>query len=240
MKKLFAFIIFLSANTLARAQMHSVYGINFSYKSLFPTDTFDISKKQPEYYVHCLYKKDSLREMEIHLGKGYNNKPLVAKASIIYIGKKVFFIYRSGKIRMGYGKLFYKKTKISDTAMLLNDTLVFKTTTSGTISIHYVTKLFSDTVLIDNKIFFITNSRKKSKSVFSFENYLNWKNNLPPPSKYYSLNIISGIRYSGYDCKMIYDNTGNNSCIGYSASAQGFPDKIEWSLFWLKHLGFMY
>ncbi len=235
---LVVFTYFVSLPCLS--QERKLYGKDFDYKLLVPKDTFNYSEGLPSYYVCCTYSNNVLIHIDIFQKEDWMNQHLHVGAEIVSKEGRIYFLYGEGKTRSGgYGRLFPKKIKMSDTAMLKNDTLIFKRTTPYSVQLHYAVNIFSDSVTIYDKNFPLNKKGTAKSSLSSFVNYTQW-NNLNNYSRFYLISLSLKKNEIVKAKKMIYDGTKDYS-FGYLHNQEFFTKKgISASLFWIKHTGSIY
>jgi hypothetical protein len=240
MKAVFIYIGFFILSIGSHAQVKKVYGRAFDYKTLSLTDTLS-GNALPGYYVSCSYTNGVLSDVDIFRKEEWMKEYLQTHARVLLKDGYTFFIYDPGKAKVGgYGKLFSKKTKFSDTAMLRNDTIIFKRTNQYRIQLHYATYIFSDTVILEDKIFPIDNKKQFTNStLFSFNNYAQWPL-LTSYSRFYQIIITSKKNEVVKAKKMINDGTTDYSD-SYLHTNEYFQKRgIVATLFWVEHLGIVY
>ncbi len=228
------------SSSILLGQAKKIYGREFDYKTLSAIDTFN-PNDLPNYYVCCSYQSGILTDIDIYRKDDWMRKYLHTHATVTFKKGCTFFIYDNGKTKVGgYGRLFSKKIKFTDTAMLKNDTLIFKTTRleTSSILIKYITSIYSDSITVDDKIFALgRRALLQSSSLSSFDNYLQW-NLLNDYSRYYQLMITP----KGNDIiksKKILDPYADYSFSGKYTKEYFMAEKIIPSLFWIRHIGIM-
>lgn len=235
---MFLSIFSIISSGILMAQVSKVYGRDFDFKSLSVIDTLS-PNELPNYYVCGSYQSGVLTDIDIFQKADWMSKPLRTHAAIIIKNGYTFFIYDAGKSKVeGYGRLSLKKLKFSDTAMLKNDTLIYKTTRFKTSSvlIKFITSIFSDSIIVDDKVFALrTRKLLNSSSLSSFENYLHW-NKLNSYSRYYQKTITLKendiIKF-----KKILDPYADYGYIEKNTKQRFELEKMPLSLFWIKHSG---
>ena len=102
---------------------------------------------------------------------------------VIRENNKTLLYVGSGKVRSGYTRsIFQKKFYQSDSAIVINDTMIFKTTSAGFFSIKIYTKINTENINLLEMVFLYNKKNRSSySSLSSFENYKQW----------FSLNDIS-------------------------------------------------
>lgn len=238
---LFFLVNILISTVVAFSQKVKIWGKDFDYKNLSVIDTFS-SDALPKYYVCGSYENGLLTDIDIFRKENGMGKYLRTHATVILKEGYALFVYDPGKAKTGgYGRLFSKKTKLTDTAMLRNDTLIYKTTRFGTSSvlIRYITSIYSDSIVIDDKIFSL-GSRKmlRLSSLASFENYLTW-NLLNNFSRYYQM-AITPKADDIVKAKKHLDNFADYSYSGRHTKYYFKLQEMRPSLFWIKHSGIIY
>lgn len=240
----FKIIIFLLiiVNLYCQAQIQKVCGKDFDYKTLSPKDTFSLSSEIPPYYVCCTYLSGRLCEINIFMKEEWMREHQQVHAKVICDNEKTFFVYDEGYIRVGagrYQRLFPKKTKITDTAMLVNDTLIFKNKSKYRYAIHFITNLYSDSIVInDYKVYPIEKRDISTISSSSFSNYLEWFSDSTFSRFYKSViflraeHIINHIR--------IKDPVADYTFKDRYSRAEFEKRRMPISFFWIKHSGMIY
>lgn len=241
MRIIFLITFFLLASSTIIAQTRKVYGRDFDYKTLLVIDTLS-PNALPNYYVCCNYQNGVLTDIDIFQKADWMNKYLQTHSTVILKNGYTFFVYDAGKAKTGgYGRLFSKKTKFSDTAMLINDTLIYKTTRFGTSSVlvKYITSIFSDSITVHDKVFAL-GSRKllQTSALASFENYLQW-NELTTYSRYYQRTITPKAD-DIVKAKRILDPYADYTYSGRHTREYFKLEKMPPSVFWIKHSGIIY
>jgi hypothetical protein len=224
----------------AYAQVKKVYGRSFDYKSLSLTDTLR-GNKLPNYYVCCSYINGELSDVDVFRKEEWMKEYLQTHARVLRKDGYTFFIYDPGKAKVGgYGKVFSKKTKFSDTAMLRNDTIIFKQTNQYRVQLHYAISIFSDTIIVEDKIFPTNNKKQfKNSTLFSFSNYTQWPL-LTNYSRFYQITITPK-KNDVVRAKRMIDDGMIDYSDGYLHTNEYFQKRgIAATLFWAKHLGIVY
>jgi len=225
---------------VSHAQVEKVYGSEFDYKTLSLRDT--LSKNAlPGYYVSCTYTNGVLSDINVFRKEEWMKEYLQTHARVLLKDGYTFFIYDPGKAKVGgYGRPFSKKTKFSDTAMLKNDTIIFKRTNQYRIQLHYATSIFSDTIVVDDKIF--PTSKKKELPILtlsSFNNYAQWPL-LKDYSRFYQITITPK-KNEVVKAKRLIDDGTTDYSDNYLRTQEYFQKRrILANLFWVKHLGIVY
>ena len=222
---------------MAFSQTMQVYGLDFDYKTLAPKDTFSHSAHLPKYYVRATYKEGHLTDLDIFEQEDWMKEPLHIHARVVKKEDTTFFVYDGGKTKSGgYGRLLSRKVRFSDTAMLKNDTLIFKRTTPYSIQLHYATGIFSDSIAVAKKVFPLEKKNSGNTLLLNFRYYPIW-NELPTYSRYYQIAITPKRAEVVKAKKQVEDGS-----IDYSFSYLHEQDyfsrkKMPASMLWIKHFG---
>jgi len=158
------------------AQERKIYGRDFDYKTLTPTHIFQIIDSVPAYYVSCTYNGNTLQSLDIFGKEPWMEQHLQTHASVQDRDGMIIFAYDNGKTRSAYGRFPPVNSTVSDTAILIHDTLIFKKTTKYFISIHYATNIFGDSIYVDQKQFPIGRKAQRKSMLSDLNSYLQWDN----------------------------------------------------------------
>lgn len=240
MRVLFFVLSFFLLAPVGIGQVRKVYGRDFDYRTLFAKDTVS-ANALPRNYVCCTYQGSILTDIDIFRQEDWMKEPLQTHARVVRQGKHTFFIYDAGKTKSGgYGRLFSKKIQFSDTAMFVNDTLIYKRTTPISVYYQYATGIYSDSIVVNDKTFGgYTKKELQTSPLMSFANYTLWPL-VDTYTRYYQIAITPSQQQVVKAKRMIADGTADYS-FGYAHSQDYFTQRgIPASLFWIKHLGLIY
>ena len=239
MKRTLLIFALLVSSYFSIAQMKILYGREFDYKMIMLKDTVS-ADSLPDFYIQCSYNGTVLKNINIFQRYEWMHKPIITYIKVVQDGIYTFFIYNFSKVKVGgYGRLFSKKTKATDTAILVHDTLIFKETTKYKIHLQYVTSIFSDTIIVEDKYFPVTKRQGEHFLLRSFGNYQKWPS-LENYSSFYNIYILpfSGMVITG---KKMADDGKIDYSFGYRRDQSFFKNLgLKPSLFWAKHLGVIY
>lgn len=238
-KIIIALLIFVNS---IEAQKRIICGLDFDYKSLLPKDTFSCDLGTPSYYVSCLFDNGRLEEVDVYLKESWMKKHLKTHIKIEYKNHKIYFIYDNGKTWANsgrYQRLLSRKAIFTDTAVLINDTLIFKNTNQKRYAVHLITNLFSDSVIVDNnKLFPKSNENSKLESLASFENYINWFQD--STFSYHYKNVIYLRSTDIINHIKIKDPSADYTFKGRFTKDDFDKKRMPISIFWIKHSGLIY
>jgi len=232
--------MFCSFNVEAQ-NIKEVFGKDFNYVTLKPIDTFLIvNAKRPSYFVKCIYDNNSLKFLQIlYIDKKGRNR--VLSSAKVEIGENFsLFIYGSGKMVRNYSQPLQKKIKYSDTAIVYKDTVIFKKVTPGGFQIHLISNLSSNVVNVCWKVLKYQDLEISYSKILQPSYITKFSDSLITNlyTKIYLLSYTSYLKTQGLTCKKIKDFDNKDNCLTFSLI--GYPPDIPFSIFWLKHLGFIY
>ena len=147
----------------------------------------------------------------------------------------------SGKTRSGYTRaLFQKKIFVSDSTIVINDTLIYKSTRNNNhVDIKIFTKINSDSISYKEMSFAFNKSDKlKNSPLTSFDNYKTWfalENN--------AYEILGGLILLKQDPIMKWQKNkvkGYLNLIDVKRSDLEHGSSMPISFFWLKDSGLLY
>lgn len=196
----------------------------------------------PDFYVQCEYnnadKLIGLYSVSKLTWEGYHDKRYY---SIVEQNGKTFLFLGSGKQRTGYTRaLFQKKVLISDSALIIHDTLIYKTTKQNQISVQFYTNINSDSILFKEMTFSFTDKKDmKDTPLSSFTFYKDWFN-----LSENAFHIVGGIINLKSDTILIWTTIKKrdypDSYINITKNDLKDRPTMPITLFWLKDSGFLY
>ena len=158
---------------------------------------------------------------------------------IIKKNDKSFLLFGSGKQRDGYTRaLFQRKIFISDSAMIINDTMLYKQTSEKYIRIQYFTGINRDSISFSEVyIPFVKKKDMKASKFSSFNFYKDWFIIDSSASQ-----IVSGMINLRSDTILIRNKIKSNYFINplniTQESLQNLPG-MPITFFWLKDSGLL-
>ena len=196
----------------------------------------------PEFYVQCEYdnagKLIGFYTVTKLTWDAYHNK---RHYSVVEQNGRTFLFLGAGKERNGYTRsLFQKKAYASDSALIIHDTLLYKTTTPGYIRVQFFTNIGSDSIPFEEMYFYFTTKKDLQNSIFaSYDLYRGWFNRSEMASQ-----IIGGVIKLKSDTILTKNIIKTNGYINVLdiIKNKDFEDRptMPVTLFWLKDSGLLY
>ena len=156
-------------------QTRTIYCKDFDFFKLQPLDLIPLSAKMPDNYIECEYINDTLRKIKAFSKEDWQKKQTYNLLDVSYHHGKVFFYQGSGKVQVGYGRLIPKTVFQSDSAFLVNDTLIFKSSQKDAIRIQAYFKITEDSIyMFEKKYPFVTKNGRGQTPLADFLRYKEW------------------------------------------------------------------
>ena len=176
LRRVILFSIFLFFTCQTYSQQYR-YFKNFDFKKICGVDILPDINALPDFYVQCEYnttgKLIGFYTVTKLTWDAFHNKRYYP---IVEQNGRTFLFLGSGKQRAGYTRgLFQKKVFTSDSALIIHDTLIYKTTRQGHITIQFYTNIGNDTVQYKEMSFTFASSKELKNSILSsYAFYKNW------------------------------------------------------------------
>jgi hypothetical protein len=240
-RQIIVFLLLTLLNINAISQEHR-YFKDFNYSKMSGINQLN-ENALPNFYLKCNYDKSGrltsvgtktkMKWEAYHsLSSGFNVK---------FETNRTFLLFGSGKQRDGYTRtIFQKKVFVSDTAMLVQDTILYKTTSDKYIRIQFFTNLNSDSINFKQMTFLFPKQKNKKAfvlSLSSFNFYKDWFN-LNELADY----IVEGTVKLKNDTILVRNDVKSPGFVNYpNLTKRNFDDMKDMpiSFFWLKQIGLL-
>jgi hypothetical protein len=153
------------------------YFKDFDYFKMIGIDTIRSSGKLSGFYVTCVYDSNNkVIEICSTSKRSWEHAQTSYCVPVVYWPDKNILVFGSGKTRQGYTRaLFQKKITESDSAMIVQDTLILKRTSPKYYRIQLFTKLAGDSIHLRELVYPINKlTSSKLASLKSFKFYNDW------------------------------------------------------------------
>jgi hypothetical protein len=129
----------------------------------------------PDNYIKYDYINDTLQKVTAFSKEDWQKKQTYNVLEISFRNGGAFFYRGSGKAQIGYGRLIPKRVFQSDTAFLINDTLIFKSSQKDAIRIQAYFKINEDSIYMFEKNYpFATRNGRRHTPLADFSRYKEW------------------------------------------------------------------
>lgn len=207
---------------------------DFDYKLFSPVDAITDLNHLPNYYIACDYTDNRISAIKVFDKRVWSKKISENYISVTYNYGGIVLNYGSGKVQNSYGNEFPARVYQTDSAFLIKDTLLFKSTNKNRIRVQYYTNINSDSIVFKEKTYpFVTKKGIQNSPLSNFSKYKEW---FSLDDKYAS-ELSNGILNinSQTDTLMRWEGFYKYH---YPITRSAFKEeKMPISLFWLKHSG---
>ena len=233
-------LLFLTVNPLKPYSQKVTYFKDFDYYKMEGVSVLNTINILPDFYIKCLYDKDgNIIEISAIDKLTWQHVYTTNNISVInQLDRKLLFL-GADKTRTGYTRtIFQKKIHISDSALLIKDTLIYKLTRKDHIDLQFYTKINTDSIKFMEMNFSFNNENKLCASpIISFARYKEW----------FSLNkeayrIIAGtikLKENPILIRSIIKSNGFVNILKITKNDLKDMREMPVSFFWLKNSGLL-
>ncbi len=148
---------------------------DFNYELFEPRDIITDLKHLPNYYITCEYANNRISTIHVFDKRVWSKEISESYIRVTYNYGGIILNYGSGKVQNSYGRVFPTHIYQTDSAFLINDTLLFKSTTKNRVRVQYFTNINSDSIVFKEKTYpFVTKKGIQNSLLASFSKYAKW------------------------------------------------------------------
>lgn len=238
--KVILFIIIETLITVKGISQQLRYFKNFDYAKMQGVNPLN-ENSLPNFYVICKYDNSgNLGSIGVVTKMDWEAYHSTRYFDVLNQNGQTLLLLGSGKQRTGYTRtLFQKKIYSSDSAMIVQDTIIYKTTSEKYIRVQFFTNINSDSIFFKEMTFpFAKNKDMKASILSSFAFYREWFKLYAGAS-----DIVGGTIKLKSDPLLIWQKIKSSGYTNYiNITKRDFRDMTDMPItfFWLKDSGLLY